>query len=134
MICRTCNNQNAYHIRTIIDDGQPFDLCDRSECGNLSMADAGVPDVYLGRLGQTFENLTDKMGRPYEIRSKRHKKEVMDRLGVSEAGGTVHGAPYGSKNWIDGTRDYRRRQFEKDRPGIKESLRRWRETGYASPK
>lgn len=104
-------------------------LC--NACG-LQGAGEGVPDVYLKRSGQKFENLTDKMGRPIEIRSKRHKKEVMDRLGVSEAGSLVNGAPYGSKNWIDGSRSWRNRQFSKDRPVIQKVLRDWKEKQRAS--
>lgn len=96
------------------------------------MVDAGVPDVYLGRAGQTFESLCDKTGKPYAIQSKRHKKQVMDALGVSEAGGTVNGAPFGTKSWIDGSRDYRKRQFDKERPQIRETYKAWLEKKSAS--
>lgn len=84
-----------------------------------------LPDVYLEKSGQKFANLTDKMGRPYEITSKRHKKRVMDSLGVQEAGGTFNGAPFGTKTWVDGTRAYRKKQFEKDRPMIREAYSRY---------
>lgn len=83
--------------------------------------------MYLGHVGQKFENLCDDMGRPYEITSKRQKKQVMDRLGVSEAGDRVNGAPYGSKTWIEGTREFRRKQFDNERPKIRETLRQWKE-------
>lgn len=132
-VCRGCGRE-ATHIRTIVEGDELIDQCERPDCGNLSMVDTGVPDVYLARAGQTFQNLTDKTGRPIEIRSKRHKKAVMDQLGVREAGETVNGAPFGTKSWIDGSRAVRRREFEKERPKIRETLKRWKETGYAGDK
>lgn len=125
MICRSCGNPEAYHVRTICDDGEMIDLCNKPECGNLSIADSGIPDVYLKRAGQEFSNLSDSLGRPIPIQSRRHKKEVMDRLGVSEAGGTFNGAPFGTKSWVDGTRAWRKRQFDKDRPMIRETYKRY---------
>lgn len=123
-MCKGCGNQDAWHLRAVFDakSNEKYEMCDR--CGLQGQGD-GVPDVYLERSGQKFANLCDKMGRPYEIRSKRHKKEVMDKLGVSEAGDLVNGAPYGTKSWIEGTRDYRRKQFEKDRPMVRETYKRY---------
>lgn len=86
-----------------------------------------LPDVYFSGRSTSFENLCDTMGRPYEISSKRQKKEVMARLGVQEAGDRVNGAPYGTKSWVEGSRGYRRKQFDQDRPMIRETLRRYRE-------
>lgn len=129
-VCRGCGRESV-HIRTVVEGDELIEQCDRADCGNLAMANAGVPDVYLGRSGQKFENLTDEMGHPIEISSKRHKKEVMDRLGVSEAGDRVNGAPWGSKSWVEGTRAVRRKEFEKQRPMIRETWKRWKETGYA---
>lgn len=97
-------------------------MCDA--CG-LEGAGPTIPDVYFTHSGQKFANLCDKMGRPIEITSKRHKKEVMDKLGVQEAGDRVHGATYGGKSWIEGSRDYRKRQFEKERPVIRETYKRY---------
>jgi len=122
--CRGCGRQ-AIHLRTIIDGNNVVEMCDHPECGDLPMLDAGIPDVYLARIGQQFQNLTDDMGRPIEIQSKRHKKEVMDKLGVQEAGGTFKGARFGTKTWIDGSREYRRRQFDNERPQIRETYKRY---------
>lgn len=130
-ICRGCGRE-ATHIRTIVESDQLIDQCEWPDCGNLSMVDSGIPDVYLSRSGQTFNNLSDEMGKPIAIQSKRHKKQVMDSLGVSEAGGTVNGARFGTKTWIDGTRDYRRKQFEKDRPKLREIYKNWKEKSRAS--
>jgi len=122
MTCRGCGNDQAWHTKTIYEDGQIISLCDR--CG-LEGAGDGVPDVYLAYIGQKFENLTDKMGNPIEIQSKRHKAEVMKQLGVREAGDRVNGATFGTKSWIEGTREWRKRQFDKDRPKIREIYGRY---------
>lgn len=132
MICRNCNNQNAWHSISRYDTQTEewIDCCDG--CG-LEGGGAVVPDVYLPRIGQKFANLCDRMGKPYEIVSKRHKKEVMDKLGVSEAGDRVNGAPSGGKSWIEGSRPYRAKQFDRiDRPMIREQYRIWREKNNAS--
>lgn len=131
MICKTCGNQEAWHVVSAFDTQADsiVDCCDA--CG-LEGAGAGVPDVYLARTGQTFANLCDETGRPYEITSKRHKKEVMDRLGVSEAGDRMNGAPFGTKSWVEGSRAWRKKQFDKDRPAIREMYRRYLEN--ARPK
>ncbi len=106
--CRGCGNTEAYHKRAVWFDGDVEEVCDK--CGNL----------------------TDKMGRPIEIQSKRHKKEVMDRLGVSEAGDKVGGRDYGSTSWIEGSRDYRKRQFAKERPALRKIFKDWKEKSRGS--
>jgi hypothetical protein len=118
----TCTHEGSWHSLSRIIDGEVVTIC--NFCG-LEGAGPSVPDVYLGRTGQTFGNLCDEMGRPYEIQSKRHKKEIMDRLGVREAGDRVNGATFGTKTWIEGTREHRRKQFEKDRPMIRENYKRF---------
>lgn len=125
MMCRGCGNKDAYHVRTVYESGEVYDVCDT--CGRLDMSGANIPDVYLARSGETFNNLCDEMGRPYEIGSKRQKKEIMDRLGVSEAGDRVNGAPFGTKSWIDGTRQWRRKQFDKERPMLRNLYQRYLE-------
>lgn len=124
MTCQNCGNEKAWHVVSAYDPkkGIVSDCCD--QCG-LEGAGDGIPDVYLARVGQTFANLTDKMGQPIAIQSKRHKKEVMASLGVSEAGDNVNGAPFGTKSWIDGSRSWRKKQFDKDRPSIREAYRRY---------
>lgn len=129
MTCNSCGNQEAYHVRSVYEKGEIYDTC--NQCSGISLATAYSPDVYLHRAGQTFENLCDPNGKPYEIQSKRHKKQVMDQLGVSEAGGTINGARFGTKSWIDGSRDARRREFAKDRPMIQKTIREWKERARA---
>lgn len=125
MTCLGCGNKDAYHVTTRFYEGQKDERCDR--CGAIGDGSALLPDVYFSGRSQTFEALCDEMGRPYEITSKRQKKEVMKRLGVSEVGDRVNGAPFGSKNWVEGTRDARRRGFEADRPKIREIYKRYLE-------
>lgn len=117
MTCRSCGNDKATVIRTIYHEGGLIDYC-RGCDASISVA-MSIPDVYLQRSGQTFENLTDTMGHPIPIMSKRHKKQVMDKLGVSEAGDRVHGAYQTPKTWTESTREYRAKNFEKDRPNIR---------------
>ena len=126
MNCRNCSNEKAWHVVTQYDSEtkEMNDCCD--QCG-LEGGGSSIPDVYLPRLGQKFTNLCDKLGRPYEINSKRQKKEIMDRLGVSEAGDCVNGAPFGTKTWTEGTRAWRKKQFDKDRPKIREAYARYLE-------
>ncbi len=57
-----------------MENGVYHEVC--NQCGNP--VNSYVPDVYLARSGQQFANLCDPMGKPYEIKSKRHKKEIMD--------------------------------------------------------
>ncbi len=109
-------------VRFSAVDGRS-ECCDK--CGATGDGQAMLPDVFLERSGQRFANLCDKMGTPYTITSKRHKKRVMNELGVQEAGGTFNGAPYGTRTWVDGTRAYRKKQFEKDRPMIREAYGRY---------
>jgi hypothetical protein len=125
MNCRGCGNKAAYHTRSYVDRSGIQEVC--NVCGDLSLADSAVPDVYLGKGGKNFANLCDDMGRPYEISSKRQKAAVMKKLGVSEAGDTVNGAPYGTKTWIEGSREHRRKQFDKERPKLREIYKEWRE-------
>ena len=124
MNCGNCGNESAYrmHVAFSLKEGRR-ECCDK--CGASGDGEAMLPDVFLERSGQKFANLCDKMGQPYEITSKRHKKRVMDSLGVQEAGGTFNGAPFGTKTWVDGTRAHRKAQFEKDRPMIRENYRRY---------
>lgn len=130
MNCAGCKNEKAWHVLSRIssETGEIEEFCDA--CG-LEGSGPSIPDVYFQRSGQTFQNLSDAMGKPIEIQSKRHKKEVMDRLGVKEAGGTFNGAPFGTKSWIDGTRDYRKKQFDKDRPMIRKTFQEWKERSRA---
>lgn len=112
--CRACGRAST-HIRTIVQGNDLIDQCDHPECGNLSAIDGGIPDVFWN-------------GRPYysealevEFTSRSQKARVMKERGVSELGSQK----LGEKNWIEGTRDYRRKQFDKDRPVIREIYKRY---------
>lgn len=122
MICNSCKSE-AYHVRSVYEDGRVIDMC--NNCSGLSMIDTYVPDVYYNGKQTKFGALCDEMGRPYEITSKRHKAEIMNKLGVSEVGDRINGAPFGSKSWSEGSREYRKKQFDKDRPMIRETYQRY---------
>jgi len=115
-ICRGCNREST-HIRTFVEGDGFIDICDHPDCGNLSSMDASIPDVFWN-------------GRPYysealdvEFTSRGQKARVMKEKGVSELGNTR----LGEKTWMEGSRDFRRKQFEKDRPMIRENYRRYLE-------
>lgn len=120
MTCRGCQNEKAYQIHGWYDDKTGYnEVCDL--CGNLSSSDAAVPDVWWN-------------GRPYyseslgvEFTSRSQKARVMKEKGVTELGSQK----LGNKTWTEGSRQYRRKQFDKDRPQIREVLKRWKETGRA---
>lgn len=119
-ICRGCGREST-HIRTVVEADQLIDVCDHPECGHLSSIDAGIPDVFWN-------------GRPYysealecEFTSRSQKARVMKEKGVSELGSRK----LGNKDWMTGTREARRKAFERERPVIRETLKRWKETGYA---
>lgn len=114
--CRACGRAST-HIRTIVDGENLIDQCDHPECGNLSSIDASIPDVFWN-------------GRPYysealgvEFTSRSQKAKVMKERGLSELGSQK----LGEKTWVEGSRDYRRKQFDKDRPIIRETYKRYLE-------
>lgn len=116
MTCSGCQNTEAYHVHGWYDNKTGYnEVC--NVCGDLSSADASIPDVFWN-------------GRPYysealgvEFTSRSQKARVMKEKGVSELGSQK----LGQKNWVDGSREYRRKQFEKDRPMIRETLKRYQE-------
>jgi hypothetical protein len=124
MECRACGNKEAYHVRTIYDEGQLWDSCNK--CSQIGAGQSN-PDVYWPGHEYKSENLCDTNGNPILLRSRQHKAQVMKELGVSEAGDRIHGAPYTpSEGWIKDTRDYRRKQFDKERPKLRQIYKDWR--------
>lgn len=125
MTCGGCLNE-AYHIHGEFIENQYMECCEK--CGNVSSADAPVQDVYWPGREHTNPQLCDDMGKPYQLRSKGHKAAIMKQLGVSEVGDKVRGAPYtGQSSWAEGTREYRKKNFEKDRPELRRIYKEWRE-------
>lgn len=115
-VCRGCGRESI-HIRTIVEGDTLMDQCDHPDCGNLAMVNAGVPDVFWN-------------GRPYysealdvEFTSRSQKARIMKERGLSELGDRK----LGEKNWIEGSRESRRKEFDKERPMIRENYRRYLE-------
>lgn len=114
MVCGGCQNKEAYQIHGWYDDKTGYnEICDR--CGNLSTSDATIPDVWWN-------------GRPYysealgvEFTSRSQKARVMKEKGVTELGSQK----IDPKSWTEGSRDYRKRQFDKDRPKIRELYKQY---------
>jgi len=118
-VCTNCGNQNAYHTRSWYDA-----KLERIEqiCNGCGLDGAGefVPDVYLPKTGMTFQALCGKDGKPIPIQSKRHKLDVMNSLGLREHPDRLKG-----QNWIEGSRDYRKKNFEEARPKIREAYKQY---------
>lgn len=114
MECRNCGNDKAYRILTAytVKDGL-IDQCD--QCGASHDGEAMLPDVWWN-------------GKPYysealgvEFTSRQQKARVMREKGVTELGNEK----LPQKNWTEGSRDFRKRQFEKDKPMIRETYKRY---------
>lgn len=124
MKCQGCNKE-SHQIHGYCDEkGNYREVCADPECGALSASAAGVPDVFWN-------------GRPYysealevEFTSRSQKARILKEKGLSELGSEK----LGRKGWIEGTRDVRRKEFDKQRPIIRETLKRWQETGFARRK
>lgn len=116
MKCSGCHNEEAYQMHGWYDEKEGYlEVCDK--CGNLSSSDASIPDVFWN-------------GRPYfsealdcELTSRSQKARVMKEKGVSELGSEK----LGNKTWVEGSREHRRQQFDKERPHIRETQKRIQE-------
>lgn len=87
MRCGSCHN-DSYAVMTRAIDGKLHDFC--VKC-NAEFRKNTVPDVYWPGHQHTNENLTDSMGNPILLRSRRHKAAVMRELGVREVGDRIRG-------------------------------------------
>lgn len=112
MVCKGCSKE-SHHIHGYMHEGQYQEVC--AGCGGLYSADASVPDVFWN-------------GKPYysealgvEFTSRAQKARVMKERGVSELGDQK----LGKKTWTEGSRAYRKKNFENDRPMIRETYRRY---------
>lgn len=112
-ICQGCKKE-SHHIHGYCDEyGQYQECC--AGCGGLYSTDASVPDVFWN-------------GKPYysealgiEFTSRSQKARVLKERGLSELGNQT----LGQKTWVEGSREYRKKNFEKDRPMIREHYRRY---------
>lgn len=110
MICSVCNDQFASSVRSIYEGGKVIDVgCDR--CMGIQPA---VHDVYFK---QPYKS--EALG--VEFTSKAQKAAYLKEHGLSEAGDMK----FGQKNWIDGSREYRKRNFEDARPAIRETYKQY---------
>lgn len=108
MICKGCGNDKAYAIRFVRD----YEACDR--CGGFSTV-AAMPDVFWNNKPYYSEALD------VEFTSREQKARVMKEKGVVEAGDMK----MGQKSWVEGSREARKASFEKDRPMIRENIRKF---------
>lgn len=113
MICGACDEKHASSVKSMVQDGKVVDVgCDR--CLGVRTS---VPDVYW----PGHEYKSEALG--VEFTSRGQKAQYLKDHGLTEAGDIK----FKGQGWIEGSRDYRKRQFEKDRPKIRETYRQWRE-------
>lgn len=113
MTCQGCR-QECYQTHGWCDKQEGYiEVC--NNCGDLRSSDVPVHDVFWN-------------GRPYysealgvEFTSRSQKARVMKEKGVTELGSQK----IEPKSWTEGSREYRKRQFEKDRPKIRELYRQY---------
>jgi len=88
MICRGCGNQSHRTMTKVSESGQLAECCDQCSRGTFN---AGLPDVHWSGHPHYEEFITDNMGSPIYLKSRRHKAEVMRSLEMREAGDRVGG-------------------------------------------
>lgn len=115
--CSNCGSDKWYQMRTIMEGTNPYDWC--SDC-EQPVSIGGVPDAFLPRAGMTFQALCDNQGKPIPVQSKRHKQQLMAERGLRECPERLSG-----KTWVEGSRQYRKRNFEQARPKIREAYRQY---------
>lgn len=89
MTCRNCNNEAAYAVRTVFDNGEPFDSCDR--CGGARSI-GNVADVYFKEPYWDQNLSSEAHPGPKFITSKTEKAYWLKQCNLREAGDRVHGA------------------------------------------
>ena len=92
MICENCNSETHHLSVRYTKDGERISQCDR--CGDVG--NASVPDVFWPGHEHTSMNVTDRMGRPIPMRTRRHKAELFKKMGLAEAGDAAHGTREGA--------------------------------------
>lgn len=93
--CDGCNTDLAHRIQIKFEENEEgnlekVEICDM--CG--SVGNASVPDIYF-KGAELNQNITDRLGRPIPLTSRRQKAEVMKKLGYQEAGDFHHGSRIG---------------------------------------
>ncbi len=116
MICSGCNNDRAFQTHGYVAaQGCYIECCDR--CSARSPSEAALADVFWNDKPYYSEALG------VELTSRAQKARIMKERGLIELGSQK----LGEKTWIEGSRPWRSRQFEKDRPVIREGYRQWRD-------
>lgn len=111
--CGICHDPYPATVRSTYENGQVVDLgCDR--CLGIQPT---IHDVY-------FRHPYKSKALDVEFTSKAQKARYLKEHGLSEAGDR----DMSSKSWVDGTREYRKSQFDKDRPVIREIWRQYRDS------
>jgi hypothetical protein len=92
LICKGCGNDQAYAVKTYIENGEIIEICNR--CGDVSSA--YLPDVYVPEGGMHFEGLShpdypESYGGTF-CATKAEKAYYLKKYGLQEAGDRQHGS------------------------------------------
>lgn len=109
--CSECGSLDWTEIRSMITGSEFYDSC--SEC-LVPVQTEGIQDVY-------FRHPYESQSLGVEFTSKKQKADYLKSHGLQEAGDKK----FGEKNWVEGSREYRKRNFEKARPLIRENYHRY---------
>ena len=124
MICQGCGVE-SHHIRGFMEDGKYYEMC--GDCGPVASIDAGQADVYWP--GKPYYSSSLDM----KFESKQHKVQYMKEKGLKECGDSVNGSRrLPKKSWIEGSKEYRKKNFDQCKPVIRETYKRWLEKSRGS--
>lgn len=111
MICGCCGDKLASSVKSVVENGEVVDVgCDRCQGIQPQMHD----DVYFRR-----PYYSEALGT--EFTSKAQKAAWMKAHDVSEAGERK----MSETTWVDGTREHCRKQFDQERPKIRQIYKEW---------
>lgn len=108
-----CDHKGSVNSRSWVEEGEIVTICD--QCG--LNGSANLADCYWP--GHAYKSTSLDV----EFTSRGQKAKYLKEHGLSEAGDVK----FKGQNWIEGTRESRRKEFDKERPMIREIAREWKQ-------
>lgn len=110
--CLNCASETFVTKKVWFEAGKLQGLCD--QCGTFFVDT--VADVF-------FKGTYKSEALGVEFTSRGQKAAYLKEHGIREAGDE----PMSTKTWIEGSRDYRKKKFDReDRPKLRQTIRDWR--------
>lgn len=111
--CLNCKSEVYTTKRVWMEAGETFEMC--NHCGVFQVMT--VNDVFF-----KAPYASEALG--VEFTSRAQKAAYLKAHDLREAGDER----MDTKSWVEGSRDYRKRKFDKeDRPKLRETIRHWRQ-------